>query len=163
MHRLSSKSANLTSVGNKALEIGETLPDWQVQTADGQQVTREQFFGQPLLILFYHLGCLGCIGRALPFARKLAVAYPDLQIVGIHTRFEGLQYNTEDVLAQAESTQLPFPIFFDKGHRTYDMYGAEGTPHWILLDANGQLFRSIFGSMANARQRLDYALMEIFQ
>jgi len=150
-------------VANKPLEIGEPLPDWLVQTPDGQEVALEQFFGRPLLLLFYHLGCLGCIGRALPFAKKLAEVYPDLQIVGIHTSPGSLKYNTEEVLAQAGETNLPFPIFFDEGHRTYDLYGAEGTPHWVLLDANGKLFRSIFGSMANARQRLDYALLEIFQ
>ena len=50
-----------------------------------------------------------------------------------------------------------------KNDATFRRYEAGGTPHWVLIDADGVIRKSIFGSMDGARQRLDYALEELFQ
>ncbi len=49
-----------------------------------------------------------------------------------------------------------------KNDATFLRYEAGGTPHWVLIDTEGIIRKSIFGSMDGARQRLDYALEELF-
>ncbi len=135
---------------------------WQAKTLLGDPAnSMNDFLGQPLLILFFSRGCPACLGRAIPFSQKLVEEYPNLQIVGIHTRFEGPEYSVAQVNEVVQLLKIDFPAFIDEGKTSYESMGAEGTPHWILLDGNGELVRSIFGSMPNARQRLEYALMEL--
>jgi len=45
----------------------------------------------------------------------------------------------------------------------YEKFKAEGTPHWLIFDKNRELKYSIFGSQANAHNRLLYALEELRQ
>jgi len=40
----------------------------------------------------------------------------------------------------------------------YDHFKAEGTTHWIVLDKELEIFRSIFGSQQQSQRRLWYAL-----
>jgi len=51
----------------------------------------------------------------------------------------------------------------DQGHQTWSAYDAGRTPHWVLINANGEIEKSIFGSMPNSLQRLDYSLIELFE
>ena len=142
----------------------QPLPPWSLTTLDGSPAPApEAFLGKPLLILIFNVGCLGCLGRALPFSLKLLDAYPDLQVIAIHTHTPGPDYPPARIEAVKKANHLPYPVYLDQGHETYDRYRAEGTPHWVLLDAEGKVRRSIWGSMANAQQRLDYALAELFE
>jgi len=122
----------------------------------------EDFRGRPLLLLFFNIGCPGCTGRAIPFSLQLREQFPDLQIVGIHARFEGPAYSPSQVRAVIEYLKVPYPVLLDEGHETFSRYAAGGTPHWVLLDADGHIVRSIFGSMAGSQQRLAYALLELY-
>ncbi len=81
--------------------------------------------------------------------------------MGIHTRFEGPKYSLGQIKEIRQLLKIDYPFFVDQGMKTYATYEAEGTPHWTLLDATGIVYRNIFGSMPNALQRLDYALMEL--
>jgi hypothetical protein len=45
----------------------------------------------------------------------------------------------------------------------YDQFNAEGTPQWLLISEKGELFRSIFGSQDNAKNRLYYALESLVE
>jgi hypothetical protein len=53
-------------------------------------------------------------------------------------------------------------VFVDDGDATFRAYEAEGTPHWVLINADGTIRKSVFGSMAGSLQRLNYALQELF-
>ncbi|MEM9950429.1 MAG: TlpA disulfide reductase family protein [Chloroflexota bacterium] len=130
-------------------------PQWQVSSLNGlshPQVT--DYEGQHTLLLFFNLGCLGCMSRGLPLANDIARAYPDLNVLGIHSNFGGLPYTREQVQAEIAKQDLSFPVVMDDKHTTYDRYQAGGTPHWILLNDKGEIEKSIFGSLPNAQQRL---------
>lgn len=137
-------------------------PDWIVTNLDATAApSLANFRGKPTLLLFFNLGCLGCMSRGVPLAQDLANAYPDLNVVGIHSNF-GRAYTGEEVQAQLDAIGITYPVLMDAEHRTYDSYQAEGTPHWVLLDAEGQVQKSIFGSQPNAQQRLTYGMLELF-
>ncbi len=117
-----------------------------------------------MLLLFFNVGCPGCMGRALPFSLELAARYPGLRLVGLHTSFEkGSDYAPARIQAVVEYFALPYPVYLDDGDATFLRYEAGGTPHRVLVEAGGIIRKSIFGSMDGARQRLGYALEELFQ
>lgn len=135
---------------------------WQIASLDQSPApTLSDFEGKPTLLLFFNLGCLGCLHRGVPLARDLAHAYPELNVIGIHSNF-GRQYTAEEIAATLAENKVDFPVLQDDGHTTYDAFNAEGTPHWILLDEKGNINKSIFGSQPNVQQRLTYSMMELF-
>ena len=133
-------------------------------TLSGSPLTLETLRGQPTLLLFWNIGCAGCTGRALPLTLTLAERYPDLQIVAIHSVFPPRsEQPVREVSLVAKHFALPYEVALDAGDATYRAFGAEGTPHWVLLDRDGHVWRSFFGSMAGSQQRLSYALQELFE
>jgi len=144
--------------------INHTLQPWHLEPLGDQHVPRqEDFLGKPLLILFFYLGCPGCIGRAIPFANRMAFEYGEkISVVGIHSNTEGPEYSDEELLATLSSLHVRFPVYKDAGFATtFFDYQAAGTPHWMLVNGDGRIIRSIFGSDPNrALLRLDYAIRE---
>lgn len=135
-----------------------TLP---VYTLEGLPVDPlREAAGSPTLVLFYHSACLGCTGRALPLAYQLSQEYKKLQLVVVHADFPSMPVSRDELLAIFTAAQPPFPIYRDPGAREYHRYEAEGTPHWLLFQADGTLSHSFFGSQKGAQNRLYYALEE---
>ena len=149
------------------MELKQTAPNWNLLSIDSEEVPKnEDFLGKPLLILFFNLGCPGCKGRALPYANRVVVENGDnINVVGIHTRFEGPAYTKADFDKAREEYFIRFPFYVDANlAETFDKYQAGGTPHWVLVDKNGILKFSIFGSDPNnALLRLDLYIQELLQ
>jgi peroxiredoxin len=112
------------------------------------------------LLLFYNTDCLGCTGRAIPFAYKLMKSHPDkLKLIVIHVDF-GRDISNAAILDIFRSKQSPFPIYRDQKAQLYNAVQCEGTPHWLVLNDQGKITHSIFGSQENAQLRLHYLLEE---
>ena len=149
------------------IELEKQLPNWELETIFGDNVPNIKVFkGKPLLILFFSLGCPGCKSRALPFANKMVVENRDkMNVLGIHTRFEGPEFSVEDFEEAKEEYYIRFPFYKDLGNaNTFHKYLAGGTPHWLLINGEGNLQYSIFGSDPNnALLRLDLNINELLQ
>ena len=140
-----------------------TLINWQVTLLDGSAApTLAEFQGKPTLLLFFGMQCLGCLSRGIPLAQQLAINYPELNVIGIHSNWSANPHFAEDVQNFVSEQGLQFPVLLDDWHTTYDSFEAEGTPHWVLLDEQGAIEKSFFGSQPNAIQRLTYAMIERF-
>lgn len=118
----------------------------------------EKYANKILLLLFYNNACLGCTGRAIPLAYKFKQTYKDIEVIGIHSNFSSNNVTKDDILSIFTIKELPFPIYIDNNHKMCDFFNSEGTPQWILLTPDGEVYRSIFGSQDNAQNRLYYAL-----
>ena len=125
--------------------------------------TLGNFKGKPLLVLFFYLGCPGCKGRAIPFANKLVYENTPVNVIGIHSRFEGKEYSNEELQAAKDEFYIRFPYYGDKNSNdTFKVFEAGGTPHWLLLNKEGEIVQSIFGSDPNnALLRIDLKIKEL--
>ncbi|WP_103070184.1 TlpA family protein disulfide reductase [Aquimarina sediminis] len=150
---------------NSVIKINDPLPNWELETIFGEEIPAiEDFKGKPLLILFFNLGCPGCKGRALPFANKMVYENGEkLNVIGIHTRFEGPEFTLDDFRQAQEEYYIRFSFYKDANlSATFRKYLAGGTPHWLLVNAEGNLEYSIFGSDPNnALLRLDFKINEL--
>jgi hypothetical protein len=117
-----------------------------------------KYKGKPLLIIIYNNKCLGCTGRAIPLAYQYQQDYDAVQVIGIHSNFGNESVSKQDIMSIFTIDELPFPIYIDKHHQVYDDFNCEGTPQWILITKQGELYRSIFGSQLGVQNRLSYAL-----
>lgn len=134
----------------------------RVKTLDGKPVDLIEIYkGNILLLIIYNNDCLGCTGRALPLAYDFQLKYPNIQVAGLHANFPNREGTKESIKSVFRSGNNPFPIYIDEHHNVYDQVQAQGTPQWLLINKNGILYRSIFGSQDNAANRLYYALESI--
>lgn len=149
---------------NSLIEIGKPIPNWHIEQIFDEAVPHVQDYkGKPLLILIFSFGCPGCLGRAVPFANNVVFENGDkINVVGIHTNFEGVDFNRNRFQKKKEELYIRFPFFKDKNYdTTFLKYGAGGTPHWVLVDKYGIVLYSIFGSDPNnALLRLTYKINE---
>ncbi|WP_394972870.1 peroxiredoxin family protein [uncultured Croceitalea sp.] len=148
------------------LEQHKKLPEWSLESLFDEKVPLlKDFRGKPLLILFFYMGCPGCKGRAIPYANRLVYEKTNINVVGIHTRFEGRTYSDEELRSAKDEFHIRFPYYRDvHPATTFTLYEAGGTPHWILLDKDGNIVQSIFGSDPNkALLRIDLKINELNQ
>ena len=140
----------------------EELKDWKVTSLKGKLApSLYHFQGKYHLILFFNTACIGCSTRAIPFAKQIKRAFPEIEISTVHTDLGTIgKYTIEEVKQYVKKHNIDFPVYLDKNKQTYDTFQAEGTPHWVVLGPKGEVIRSIFGSMPNALQRLYYLLIE---
>ena len=143
--------------------MSDTLPNYIENIAvidlDGNAVDlMQEHQKQVQLLLIYNNDCLGCTGRAIPLAYEFQLQYPSIQVAAIHSDFKNREGNKENIKSIFTTGQIPFPIYIDQHHKVYDQFQAEGTPQWLLITKTGDLYRSIFGSQDNAKNRLFYAL-----
>lgn len=122
---------------------------------------RKLIADKPTLLLLYNNQCLGCTGRAIPYAYELQQEFSDIQVIGVHSNFNGRQATKQEINEIFTASKAPLPIYNDDGRKLYDELNAEGTPHWVLYNEKGELINSIFGSQPNAQNRLWYALREL--
>ena len=114
------------------VSIGNQLPDWSLEGIfDDNVPEKKTFLGKPLLILFFSLGCPGCLGRAIPYANRVVYENGNnINVMGIHTNFEGLDFPIEKFIRAKEEFYIRFPIYRDHNYdTTFLNYGAGGTPH----------------------------------
>ena len=117
-----------------------------------------KYKGKPLVLIIYNNDCLGCTGRAIPLAYDFQQMHDSIQVIGIHADFKNREATKEAIKNIFTSGENPFPIYIDKQHKVYDQFNAEGTPQWLLITNRGELYRSIFGSLLGAQNRLSYAI-----
>lgn len=118
----------------------------------------KEYPNQVLLVIIYNNQCLGCTGRAIPLAYQFKKENSNLQVIGIHSNFNDLPVSEAEIKSIFTIDELPFPIYIDPGHKVYDQFNSEGTPQWLIINKDGSLYRSVFGSQENAQNRLAYAL-----
>ena len=154
-------------LGLNLIKLEEPLPGWSLEPIFDEAIPKvEDYIGKPLLILIFSLGCPGCVGRAVPFANRVVYEHGEaINVLGIHTNFEGVDFAKEKFQKAKEELYIRFPFYKDRNYNTTFLnYGAGGTPHWILTDKNGNVVYSIFGSAPNnALLRLDLKMKELLQ
>ena len=146
------------------LTEGHLLPEWSLLPIFNEPVPAlADFAGRPLLILFFYNDCPACKGRAFPYANQIVLKYPEIQVIGIHTRFAGPEFDNEVLRSLKDEFHLRFPYYRDEEPaKTAWRYDAGGTPHWILVNAAGKVVKSLFGSDPNrGLYWMDLALEEM--
>jgi len=124
-------------------------------------------WGKPGLAMLFNLECAGCISRGVPFLKRLVAEHGDaLQVVMVHTAYGHRPHPREELVPAVQHfagdfARLEVPIALDVDGSLAEAWGAEGTPHWFVFDAQGRLARSIYGSQENAQTRLGYLLEEL--
>jgi len=111
--------------------------------------------GRVVLVEAFQMLCPGCVSHGIPQAQRVQRAFDREQVavVGLHTVFEHHDVMGPDALrAFVSEYRITFPVGVDRPTdrsipTTMARYQLRGTPTTLLLDREGRLRHSIFGSL----------------
>ena len=132
----------MVKTASTMLPLGTTAPDFSLPNVDGSTVSRSDFSGRPLLVIFM---CNHC-----PFVihlRESLAAFADefqakgLAVVGISSNdiVHYPQDGPEHMQTEAASAGYHFPYLFDEEQSVAKAYKAACTPDFFLFDADHSL------------------------
>ncbi|RMG90425.1 MAG: hypothetical protein D6706_19610 [Chloroflexi bacterium] len=125
-------------------------------------LTREQLYGQVVLIDFWEYTCINCI-RTLPYLRQWHKRYADkgLVIIGVHSpefRFARFRMHIETAVADF---QLPYPILLDNDLANWELYANKAWPTKYLIDSEGYIRYQCQGE--GAYQQTERAIRQLLR
>ena len=124
-------------------ELGTPAPDFSLLNVDGQHVSRDDFQGQPLLVIFM---CNHCpfVKHVAPELARLAMDYlpRGVAIVGINSNDTTMhpEDSPEQMVHEAEQRGYAFPYLFDEEQEVAKAYHAACTPDFFLFDKDHKLY-----------------------
>jgi peroxiredoxin len=118
-------------LSNSSLVVGETAPDFQLETLTGEAVSLSQFRGQPVLLTLGATWCPDCRLEA-PLLQQLHERQTDLVILMVDSKED-----VETVQEYADEFGLTFPIALDLDGSVNDAYRVWAIPTELLIDENG--------------------------
>lgn len=140
----------MVKTASTMLPLGTTAPDFSLANVDGTTVSRAQFHGQPLLVIFM---CNHC-----PFVIHLRSALSEfaneymakgLAVVGISSNDVTAypQDGPDKMKTEAVAAGYKFPYLFDATQQVAIAYKAACTPDFFLFDRDHRLvYRGQFDS-----------------
>jgi hypothetical protein len=142
-------------------------PDWKVsEWINGDPGRLASHKGRVVVIHFFQMWCPGCNHSSIPAVKRWDELWgerDDYMTVSIHSVFEGHPFQTPDRLrAYVREQGLRHPVgidaYADEKHEvpeTLQRFRANGTPHIAIVDKEGRLVFSHFGT-------LDLPMVELF-
>ena len=147
---LLTEKAEADSSGNQA-------PEWAIsEWINSNGLTLAGLRGKVVVIDFFQLWCPGCNKFSGPLMQKWNQQYSgrkDIQLVGIHTVFEGHSQQTPKRLRQyVKEKNITYPVGVDdqvanqRLPETMIRYHTRGTPEIAIIDKRGKIRFQHFGS-----------------
>ena len=141
-------------------EVGASenqAPEWVIsEWINSNGLTLAGLRGKVVVIDFFQLWCPGCNKFSGPLMDKWNRQYgdrKDIQLVGIHTVFEGHSQQTPKRLRQyVKEKNITYPVGVDdhvsnqRLPETMIRYHTRGTPEMAIIDKKGEIRFQHFGS-----------------
>ena len=117
------------------VEVGQPLPQFNIQDFDGNDYTPATLEGKPLLLVFWNTWCPVCL-KELPHVNHLAEKFgpKGLEILAVNSAI-----NDNEIKAKVyvKKYKYNFPVAFDGNFETGHAFGLRGVPTVFLIDAQG--------------------------
>ena len=115
-------------------EIGNMLPDFSMELLNGESFRLSDFRGRVVFINFWGTTCGPCI-EELPFYEQLKTAYPDIEVLAVHTRIGAKK--AKDFLAGRGWDHLDFALDSREQGIMELLNAPDALPSTIVLDPGG--------------------------
>lgn len=123
-------------LGNSLFKVGELAPRFAIPDLRGNELSLDELLGQETLLLFWNPGCGYC--KAMADDLKRWEAKP-----GKHASHLIFISTGEEAAVKEESKGFQSLFLHDLDSDVMPMFGANGTPSAVLLDAEGRITSSL--------------------
>ncbi|KRT55054.1 TlpA family protein disulfide reductase [endosymbiont of Ridgeia piscesae] len=165
-------------MASSALGSGKPAPEWRIsEWINGEGTSLAELRGKVVVIDFFQLWCPGCNSFSGPLMRRWEEKYRHqieqqgkLILIGIHTVFEGHNYQTPERLRRyLKEKEIHHLIGIDHHQpgkeipETMKRFQTRGTPEMAIIDRQGIVRLQKFGSFSPVmgEQLIDRLLAEL--
>lgn len=132
---------------DEGLAKGETAPDFELTTLDGETVKLSDYKGKKVILNFWATWCPPCRAE-MPDMQK----YYDQQAQDENVEILAVNLTTADkgidkINAFVEEFSLTFPIPMDTQGEIGELYQAASIPTSYMIDTKGRVQKKIVGPM----------------
>lgn len=139
----------------QGLPPGTKAPAFELNTLDGKTVSLAELRGKPVFIDFWATWCGPC-RRALPHTQQFARKYKNkAHIITINVREDA-----ETVREYLKRHNYSFTVLLNPDGTVADRYGVNGIPHFVIIDAQGEIFFNHVGFGSGIEKVLEKKLNE---
>jgi len=130
---LASSVVACTEPPEVGIEVGNTAPDFTLQTVHGESITLSAFRGKIVVVNFWLTDCIGCTDE-LPHMQAVFDKWPDgeLMVLAIN-----VTESAAIVKEFVDSQGFTFPILLDRNGQVSMDYGGLGVPTTFFIDRKG--------------------------
>lgn len=121
---------------NTGLQVGETAPDFTLETLQGETTTLSEHRGKQVILNFWASWCGPCRVE-MPDMQKFYEEHLDSQVEVIAVNLTHFERKSEHVGEFVEEFGLTFPIPLDIDGDQHDAYQVITIPTTYFLDENG--------------------------
>ncbi len=116
--------------------VGQKAPDFKLEpVGGGKPMSLQQIHGKAVVVVFWATWCPPC-RREIPALKDFYQTYTPkgVQVVTVTIDF---RQTREDVVQFEQKYELPYIVLWDSGNKVSDVWGVEGIPTNLVLDADG--------------------------
>jgi cytochrome c biogenesis protein CcmG/thiol:disulfide interchange protein DsbE len=122
--------------------VGETAPDFELQTLDGKTVRLSDYRGKPVVVNFWASYCIPCRAE-FPMIRKALKAHDnDFVVLGVD--YKDID---SDARAFARQQHATWPILTDPGNATGTAYGVRAVPQTFFIGRDGKISQRYYAEV----------------
>lgn len=125
------------------LAVGQTAPDFTLETLGGEQAMLSDFRGKPVFINFWATWCPPCRAE-MPDMQKL-YDNKDIEILAIN--LTDTEKSEDGVASFVEEMGLTFPVLMDAEGEISSAYNVKAYPTSYMVDAEGKISHIAYGAM----------------
>ncbi|HVF43023.1 MAG TPA: TlpA disulfide reductase family protein [Pyrinomonadaceae bacterium] len=130
--------------------VGNTIPDFSLESLDGKTVSKDSLKGEPVVLNFFASWCTNCRAE-IPELKQVA-AGSKVKVVGIALDETGV----ETVKPFVESQGINYPVLIGD-QDTFQQFNGVAIPYTIVLDGSQRIVKIYRGHAA--REELEAALI----
>lgn len=134
--------------------VGNTIPDFSLQSLDGRKMTKASLKGEPVVLNFFASWCTNCRAE-IPELKQVAAGAKS-KVVGIALDETG----AETVKPFVESQGINYPVLIGD-QETFQQFNGVAIPYTIVLDGSQRIVKIYRGHAA--REELEAALRSVEQ
>ncbi|QHJ69880.1 peroxiredoxin family protein [Planococcus halotolerans] len=125
------------------LAVGQTAPDFTLETLDGEQARLSDFRGKTVFVNFWATWCPPCRAE-MPDMQKL-YDNEDIEILAIN--LTDTEKSEDGVASFVEEMGLTFPVLMDTEGEISSAYNVKAYPTSYMVDAEGKISYIAYGAM----------------
>lgn len=125
---------------------GNTAPDFELVTLDGEKMTLSSLQGKKVLLNFWATWCPPCRSE-MPDMQKIQVEY-DEEVVVAAVNLTSSEKNVKSVKNFVDELALTFPILLDENGKINNQFEVMSYPTSYILDENGIIQTKYVGAMS---------------
>jgi thiol-disulfide isomerase/thioredoxin len=137
---------NPKQIEGKKLAGGQRVPDFDLPSLAGKNISLSSLAGKPAFLVFSEIGCPPCM-QSIPAINDIMKKYHGISFIAIYPRDK-----KEFLEKMAKSKNIKYDILYNSSQTGKDYY-INGYPSFFLIDSQGKLTYSSTGYGDNSEKK----------